>query len=424
MHIFNIKKGIYKTEINAFGLKLKIKNKQDFITQTHNNYTKVLNQIRQKFGQSKIKVGFLVCEQSKWQYQSLYDELSQSPYFEPVVLVTEMSPRHHGKKSHYNSIEECFNFFASRNLNPQYAYDIKAKKYIPINNFGIDILFYQQPWMIDDTQHPIVVSQNALTCYITYGVNLTTHSESYHPKFHSLIWKIFIENETLIDMYEQFVNQPVNNCVVTGYPKLDIYFQYQNKPLNLDKKTIIYAPHHSFSKDSLGCATFDKNGKEILELAKKYQHEINWIFKPHPSFKNSVINFNIMTETEIDQYFKEWENIGTIYQGGAYFDMFHQSSALITDCISFLGEYLPSKHPLFHLIGPKQPFNQFAESFLSSFYKIHNFNELEQTFEEVILKDNDFKKEQRLEKIKIMFDENEQASSKIIKHITQELKAN
>jgi hypothetical protein len=96
------------------------------------------------------------------------------------------------------------------------------------------------------------------------------------------------------------------------------------------------------------------------------------VFKPHPRFKHAVVINNIMSEEQISSYYDEWSKLGEIYEGGDYLKLFVNSAALITDCVSFLGEYLPSKHPVFHLDSLKADFNDFAKSFIGSFYKIHS----------------------------------------------------
>jgi len=50
-----------------------------------------------------------------------------------------------------------------------------------------------------------------------------------------------------------------------------------------------------------------------------------------------------MTLNEVESYYAEWHNLsnGFVYDEGDYFNIFKSSDALITDCGSFLAEYLP-----------------------------------------------------------------------------------
>lgn len=370
MKIFSVKQTDTKIKIIILGIKFSIKYIPHYEQKIATNYAKQIKRLQKKYGKEKIKVGFLVSEPAKWQYQSVYEELDKSEYFEPVILVTEMMLVHDGEKSYYKTIEECYDFFKSKNLKTQYAYDKKAKQYISIKDLNIDILFYQQPWQLSRKQQPLEVSKSALTCYVPYGLHLIEFFGSYMDYFHKNLWKMFVEKEQIIEMFNEKRKEPVANCEIVGYPKLDIYFSKNEEKYDNQKPIIIYAPHHSLEKDSIACATFQTNGLDILKMAEEYQNQITWVFKPHPRFKQAVIKNKVMTENEIDQYYKRWQNIGIIYEGGDYFELFKKSSGMITDCCSFLGEYMPTKNPVFHLTERPVKFNQWAKNIISGYYSI------------------------------------------------------
>ncbi len=416
MKFFSIKKYAKEAQVTILGNKFSIK--YDYEKQVAQNYAKKLKNLQNIYGKQKIRVGFLVTEQAKWQYESLYQELEKSPFFEPVVLVSQLVGSHKGTKNFYKTIDECYDFFFKQGLNVRYAYDRIKKKYISVKNLGVDIIFYQQPWEVYKTHSPLVVSKYALTCYVAYGMHLVDFDESYTTDFHQFLYLMFIENEELIESFSKIINMTVSNCVATGYAKLDAYFLSDNKENKSDKPLVIYAPHHSFEKNGLNCATFQKNGIDILKLAKKYKNQIDWVFKPHPRFKSAVISNRIMSEKEINDYYEEWEAIGTIYDSGNYFGLFRQSAGMITDSISFLGEYLPTGKPLFHLLGEKRPFNDFAKLFIDTFYQIEEYHELEDIFHKVIMEKQDEKYDERNSKISVLFDSKEKSATKIMNKLT------
>ena len=420
MKIFSLKKELLKTKIIIFGVKFSLKRNYEKIVAR--NYKKKLAALQKVWGQRKIKVGFLVSEPAKWQYQSLYEEFDKSDYFEPVVLITQLSLAHQGEKHFYKTIDDCYDFFKGKGLNVTYAYDKRRKAYMSVSDFGVDILFYQQPWELDDSQHPIIASKSVLTCYVPYGLHLVEYNGSYVRDFHQLLWLMFVENDSLIQRFSALIQNKVSNCVVVGYPKLDAYFLPNISIFDTNAKPIvIYAPHHSFEKSGLNCATFQENGMDILALAEKYQDKVSWIFKPHPRFKTAVISNNVMSETEIDSYYRRWEKLGEIYDGGDYIDLFKQTAAMITDCISFLGEYLPSGNPLFHLLAKNRPFNNFAKTFIDAYYKIENVKQLHDVIVRVVIKKHDEKKAERLANIPLLFDKNEKASTKIVAKLKNSL---
>lgn len=418
MKIFGFNRNMKRTKITILGIKFSIKH--DPISIVSKNYTRKLTELQKTWGGGgrKIRIGFLVNEPAKWQYQSLYEQLEQSDYFEPVVLVTQLLLNHEGRQNFYKTIDDCFAFFESKHLNVRYVYDIQNKKYTASEDFNVDILFYQQPWEVDDSQHPFRASKTALTCYVPYGLHLVEFFGSYMSHFHQLLWLMFVEDANQIQRFSKLVNAQIFNCAVVGYPKLDAYFSANESiAISSVKPVLIYAPHHSVEASSLGCATFQTTGLAILALAQKYQEQIYWIFKPHPRFKTAVISNGIMSEQEITDYYSEWEKIGTIYDSGDYIGLFKQSSGMITDCISFLGEYLPSGNPLFHLLADKRPFNDFAKSFIDSYYQIEDIKQLDEALHRVIIEHQDEKREERQSKIPLLFDEKEQASTKIVQKL-------
>lgn len=362
----------------------------------------------------KIRVGFLVSEQSKWGYQSVYNAFKQDSRYEPVVLITKLLSQHNGEGGNYKNIYDCYKAYKNIGLNVELAYDEKNHKYIPLNKLNIDIVFYQQPWELDNSQHPLNVSKYAITGYMAYGFELIEDKISYMESFHRWLDLFFTPSQQTSD-YLTSIAKDVSNVYISGYPKIDAYFDVVKK--NPQKPVVIYAPHHSFEKDGLNMATFQWNGLDILKLAQSTADKIDWVFKPHPRFKHAVIINNIMSQREIEEYYKTWESFGRIYEGGDYINMFANSAAMITDCCSFLAEYLPSEHPVLHLINPSGLFNSVGKSFINSYYQIYNSYELKNEFNRVVIDGDDYKKSERLSKIPIVFDKKQNAGRNIFNKI-------
>ena len=81
------------------------------VLESRKYYQKTLKKIRNKKG--KIKVGFIVSENCKWTYQSLYDLFQKSEKFEPIILITLLTSVHNGvDKTRYNS-KENYDFFTN-----------------------------------------------------------------------------------------------------------------------------------------------------------------------------------------------------------------------------------------------------------------------------------------------------------------------
>ena len=72
------------------------------------------------------------------------------------------------------------------------------------------------------------------------------------------------------------------------------------KVLGLGSKEdyVIYSPHWSLGNTPLKYATFDWNGRQILEFAKSHP-EIKWVFKPYPILKGRIVEVGLMSEEEV-----------------------------------------------------------------------------------------------------------------------------
>lgn len=256
-------RSLYKDYMASLDLK-------DEVEQVHKNYEKVIEKIKDKSKTQKIKVVFLIRENQKWTYQSLYEKFEKSDKFEPLVLVSILTIVARGKDNTRNNLEENYNFFKSRGINVDYAY--KDGEFINLEKFNPDIVFYDQEWCLPEIHQPFYVSNFALTYYCSYSYELVDCPDDYTLLFHRFLHKFFVEDELNIKRYGEYNKDNVKNCLAVGYPKLDEYFKDKkecNIWKNKEKLKVIYAPHHSLDSNGLKLSTFHKNGKFILSLAKK-----------------------------------------------------------------------------------------------------------------------------------------------------------
>lgn len=385
--------------------------------QCNKNYKKKLEELHSKEG--KIKVCFLIRENQKWSYQSLYELLVKSKEFEPVVLVSLLWLSHIGKDTTRNNLEENYNFFKEKGMNAEFAYE--NGQYVDLSKFNPDIIFYDQPWDLPEIHKPEKVSQFALTCYVPYGFSIGHYEKDYTQDFHKLLFRMFLEHEYTKKRYEKINKNNSKNCVVTGLPKFDEY----NKPTSSltdlwkepEKFKIVYAPHHSLENNGLRFATFKQNGQFILEYAKNHP-ETTWIFKPHPRFKYALLRNHIMTEAEIERYYSDWNSVGKIHSSGNYFDIFKTSDLLLTDCCSFLAEYMPSGKPIIQIMNKNHTeLSELGNLLLKGCYSVVDNFEIEDKLNSIIYNQNDDKKELRAEIAKQIFDKTKSNSEKIFNEI-------
>ncbi len=292
--------------------------------------------------------------------------------FEPIIAVTRNAVKDLNNPSYQSKKEimETFEFFKSRGLNVVLGYDFENDKYIPFKQFNPDIIIYQHPWYVETSQGPVICSKFALTFYVPYDISTTALPLEYDLRFFSYVETYFVVNDELKDFYSSKMKNKGRNLKTAGVLS---YEYFRDNPLVKSKEYVIYAPHWTINHEkTIAYSTFKENGKFILEYAKSHP-QFNWIFKPHPMLKKAIIDNNFMSEQEVEQYYSDWENLGIFCNDGDYFKYFNDSRLMITDCCSFLSEYLPTQQPLIRLVSKEIPeFNPNLKKLIKAYYNSEN----------------------------------------------------
>lgn len=378
-----------------------------------------VRRLRKKVNHSPIRVVFYTNEPQKWSYESLYRAFESNPRFEPLVVVVPRYAAHLGKDRTRMTLEQQYDFYRQRGYRVEYGY--KDGRYLEIASFQPDIFFYLQLAEIPGVDDPAIVSKYALTCYCPYAFPLADYRKEYLQQFHRLLFRYYVVHDWTRDRFEGYAKGNSRNCVVVGYPKLDVYFKDSATDADRfwrdpSKVRIIYAPHHSVS-DTFKFSTFPSNHGFILDLAKKATGT-TWVFKPHPMLRRSMMLAGVMTEKELEEYFREWAGISRVYDQGDYFDLFKSSDLMITDCGSFLAEYLPSGKPLIRLINDRScALDRLGSGLSDCFYKVHDNEELKRVFDALVIDGNDPLAACRNEIAATLVDRSEPAARKIVRDL-------
>lgn len=366
------------------------------IRKIHKNYPRIIKKLQKEIAERKIRVAFLNCDSSKWAYQSIYEKFNSDSNFETFVLVTVNKLLKQKKYTYldWKSVtRNNYNFFKEKGINVFYAYDFEKDKDINLKEFKPDIVFYDEPLPRIKNQTVKEISKYALPLYCTYG-SCISNGENEYPIFGKEVFAYFVDNPYIkTKLLERGFKE--NNVIVAGQPKLDEYLKpinEQNIIWKTNKKRIIYAPHFSFfSSSTLRYGTFDWVYSFIYEYAKNHP-EYEFIIKPHPVLKRQIVHQNLMSVSEMEQYFKNWAELenAQLMETGAYIDMFRTSDLLITDCNSFLYEYLPTLKPVIHLINAQSVgHNEFGQKIISGYYPANNLEELTDYIDSILCKNED-----------------------------------
>lgn len=379
------------------------------------NIKEVKKRLKNKF---PLKVVFYVYDDTKWKSQSVYDLMESDDRFEPYIFVTKNNaPKDNCNYQTNEEYEKVYDFFTKRNMRVIRGYDTESDRFIPIKEAGADIIIYQHPWYVETTQGPVVCSKFALTYYIPYFIATTKMFIEYDLRFHQYVYKHFVLNNLIKQEFSKKMRNKAQNVVAAGHPQLDEF--YSNKTLPEDKY-VIYAPHWSVCGDNIRLSTFDWSGKAVLEFALKHR-DLNWVFKPHPVLYKFLYTSGYMTKQEADEYYSKWAEIGVVCNFGGYIDLFKKSRALITDCGSFLTEYLLTGKPCIHLISKDgAEYNDMVKKISKSYYQTYNITELQQYLDEIILNQLDTKKQARQDVLQELGLEHTNCAQNIIANILQD----
>ncbi len=155
-------------------------------------------------------------------------------------------------------------------------------------------------------------------------------------------------------------------------------------------------------------AVFHLYHKKLMGLLDEFP-DIDFCFKPHPELRNRIRqldNFGTdigMTLEDYEKYLVDWEGHanGSVMHEGNYINLFMESDALLTDCGSFIAEYLLSGHPCIYMLNPEKNmdlpknYNELGVKILSTYYLCASWEEIYDSFVEVVVRGKDTQKEAR-----------------------------
>lgn len=379
-----------------------------------------LQRIREKTRNGKkVKVFFMTQRPAAFGCASVYRAMEKNKLFEPFIFV--ISKRDLWYKDFYNVVQDDVKWFENHGFRAISAYD-ECQNPRDLHMLEPDIIFYDSPnlygpsnnsyWRLD------LINWNYLTCYVPYGL-MMVNSFFYHYENINVqnSWLHFIDTS---ENYKRCLAEAQfngGNMVLSGYPKFDDYMSVTDhgflKKIKNNKKNIIYAPHWSLRREN-NFATFDLYMNFFMDMLKKHD-EFNFVFKPHPELEFRIKALHAQGKIDISEddyknYMNLWNNApnGICITEGDYIEIFQQCDCMITDCGSFIGEWLPTLKPCIYLFNPRkknqlESYTAAAKKILGSYYVCNDENELIATFNDVVLNSNDYKEELRRKILKDTF---------------------
>lgn len=364
---------------------------------------KTLSRVRSKAKNGKkINVIYFVETTSIWKLDSLYNIIDKDNRFQQYLVVVPIGISINDVK--IKEIEDTFNYFKNKGYNVYKGYDKDTTKYLNVNKVLLpDIIFHGRPYRWA-THKNFTINKflDKLNCYINYGTDAENIAgrQILRSTTVNAAWTFFIESEFHKTIYEKTALVNGNNAVVVGYPGIENLKYKEHKTATSswknskkDVKRIIWAPHHSINKeDSLHFSNFLEYAETMKNLTIKYENEVVFSFKPHPSLKEKLYNREDWGKEKTDSYYNFWNNgNNTQLDDGPYEDLFNNSDALIHDSVSFIIEYLFVGKPTLFLDKPldKSILNEFGQNALDVHYIANSSIDIEKFISSVVIEGND-----------------------------------
>ena len=238
--------------------------------------------------------------------------------------------------------------------------------------------------------------------YISYfymGKCLTSIKNLELEQF-NYFWKFFAENENVLSLAKKYEKIKGKNIIVTGYPKMDKLQEY-NYNTDKDEKLIIIAPHHTIEEGETSVGCFLQYSDLFLNLAHKYP-DIHFVFRPHPLLFKKLQQEKLWGKEKIDNFLNTFLNHpNTSFSNeGEYLELFAKSDALIHDCGSFTAEYIYTNKPCAYIyrntINEDLTFTKFGKKCIEQHYMIKSESDFYNFIDNIIIKKNDTKKDERI----------------------------
>lgn len=347
---------------------------------------------------SLIRVVFLVNLIEAWDaLHDIYLLMKENPRFDPVVISINHAP----VGSHFAHEEKIYAHLVSLGIEPVRFNNPNA--YIDLEMLKLldpDIIFRQTPW---DTSIPPAFRFNEINfakiCYVPYGILMIPFKEEdINYSFYKSCWRMYYDHPSQLSMLSSHVKKDVLR--LSGQTKIARILDMQNEPawpLPVLPNTIrvIWAPHHSLEQQTwvnLNYSTFLYNYQQFLQLARECP-EIQIVLKPHQILFSKLVELKLLTQQEMDQFIAEFSSLpnAAIVTGGDYFPLMWASDLMITDGISFFGEYMITEKPIIWTKNPRRyPMNELGELLVSEgTYQADTFDQVIAYIEQLFVQHDD-----------------------------------
>jgi CDP-glycerol glycerophosphotransferase (TagB/SpsB family) len=356
-----------------------------------------------------IKVVFLGLYFEAWDaLEEIYQKIAEDPRFEPIVV---SMPRKLTGQLAYAQEDKSHAFFEGKGiphirLNSGGSGSQNQEGLAVLRDLAPDYVFVNYPWQRN--YQPAVRFDHLVEftrlVYVPYFSLVMVDEPDDEPgggqgdapvathlftqRLHQLASLVFTQEREVVDAYA--LTERGNSYVhFTGSPKIDNLAREAEAgksswPLEEGKFKIIWAPHHSYSPHWFNFGVFSKIYVQMLEFAKA-NSDIQIVLRPHPFLWSTLTDRKVLSETELTSWRRSWDELPntSVDEEGSYAGLFLATDVLVTDGISFLGEYpLVTGNPaIFFENADHWKFSATGEIAAESSIRVKTFAELTEMIE-------------------------------------------
>ena len=351
-----------------------------------------------------IKVVFLGLYFEAWDaLDEIYQKMAYDPRFEPIVV---SMPRKLTGQLAYAQEEKAHDFFESRQiphirLNSGGSGSQNLEGLAVLKDLAPDYVFVNYPWQRNYQpavrfDHLVEFTRLAYVPYFSLvmvdepddepgggqgDAPVATHL--FTQRLHQLASLVFTQEREVVDAYA-LTERGNAHVHFTGSPKIDNLAREAQAgasswPLENGKFKIIWAPHHSYSPHWYNFGVFSKIYRQMLEFAKE-NSDIQIVLRPHPFLWGTLTDRKVIDAEELSSWRKAWSELSNtaVEEDGSYAGLFLATDVLVTDGISFLGEYplVTGKPAIFIENSDHWDFSATGEIAAASSIRVKTFSEL------------------------------------------------
>jgi hypothetical protein len=352
-----------------------------------------------------IRVVFLGMYFEAWDaLDEVYQLMDKDDRFEPVVISL---PRKLTGQLRYADEEKAHAFFESKGIehlrfNMGGSDGSNQEVLEALKTLKPDYVFANYPWQRN--YQPAIRFDKLISftrlAYVPYfslamveepddepgggqvGSLVATHL--YKQRLHQVASLVFTQDKFVKEAYKS-TERGDSYVHFTGSPKIDGLFREAEQgkaswPIKGDGFRVVWAPHHSYSPHWLNFGVFSKVKDDMLAFAKT-NSDIQIVLRPHPFLWGTLTDRKVLPVSEVEGWRSAWDELPNTFvdEDGSYAELFLATDTLVTDGISFLGEYplITKKPTIFFENEGHWPFTAIGELAAETSVRVGTFSELE-----------------------------------------------